>query len=129
MGGSVGLYNAAPSNAEIHTLNTWATFNADGKYPGIAPDVVGNASNPSKYNDFGLRKVNWGRLKNLTLGYSLPTSVMEKTKLFQSVRVFVDLQNLFVFGNYSGLDPEMELNSNFPYPIARTTAFGLNVKF
>ena len=124
-----GLYNTAPSNAEIHTLNTWATFNPNGAYPGLAPDVVGSASNPSKSNDFGLRKVNWGRLKNLTLGYNLPSTMIQKTKLFQSVRVFVDFQNLFIFGNYSGLDPEMELGSNFPYPIARTTAFGLNVKF
>ena len=129
MGEAVGLYNAAPANAEIHTLNTWATFNPEGTYPGIAPDIVGNSYNPSKFNDFGLRKVNWGRLKNLTLGYNLPSNLLQKTKLFQSVRVFVDIQNLFVFGNYSGLDPEMELWSSFPYPISKTTAFGLNIKF
>ncbi len=129
IGGSVGLYNQAPSNAEVHVLNTWATFNPNGSFPGIAPEVVGSANNPSKNNDFGMQKVNWGRLKNVTLGYNLPSDLLKKTRFIQSVRVFVDVQNLAVFGNYSGLDPEMELNSNFPYPIAQTTAFGLNVKF
>lgn len=129
IGGSVGLYNPAPSNAESHVLNTWATFNPDGKYPGVATDVAGGALNPSGNNDLGSRKVNWGRLKNITLGYNLPSDLLGKTKLVQSFRVFIDLQNFVVFGNYSGLDPEMELNSNFPYPIARTTAFGLSVKF
>jgi TonB-dependent starch-binding outer membrane protein SusC len=129
IGGSVGLYNPAPSNAESHVLNTWATFNPDGTYPGLATDVVSGADNPSGNNDFGLRKVNWGRLKNITLGYNLPSNLLSKTNFIQSVRVFVDLQNFVVFGNYSGLDPEMETNSNFPYPIARTTAFGLSIKF
>ncbi len=129
IGGSVGLYNPAPSNAESHVLNTWATFNQDGKYPGVASDVVGSADNPSAYNDLGLRKVNWGRVKNITLGYNLSPKLLSKTKVIQTVRVYVDIQNLAVFGNHSGLDPEMELNNNFPYPIARTTAFGLSVKF
>jgi len=129
IGQSVGLYYPAPSNAESHALNTWATFNPDGKYPGIAPDIVGDANNPTQYNDQGVRNVNWGRLKSVTLGYSLPSDLLRKSKLVQSIRLYVDMQNLAVFGNYSGLDPEMELDSNFPYPIARTTSFGLTVKF
>ena len=129
MGGSVGLRNPAPSNAEIHTLNTWASFNPQGTYPGLAPDVVSDANNPSHLNDYGLRKVNWARLKTITFGYNIPAPLLRRLNVIQYARIFIDLQNLAVIGNYSGLDPEMELASNFPYPIARTIAFGLSVKF
>ena len=119
----------SPTNAERHTLNTWASFNPNGTYPGIAPDVVGDATNPSKHNDFGLRQVNWGRLKNVTLGYNLPFSLLSRTDLIQYFKIFVEFQNIAVIGNYSGLDPEMESGRIYPYPIARTTAFGISVKF
>ncbi|HUQ64904.1 MAG TPA: SusC/RagA family TonB-linked outer membrane protein [Flavitalea sp.] len=127
VGGSVGLSNSAPSNAEEHSLKSWSTFNPTGTYPGIAPDLAAG-NNPTHVNDFGMRKVSFGRLKNITLGYNLPSSLLAKTNTIHSLRVFVDMQNIAVFGNYSGLDPEME-QFNFPYPVARTTAFGVNVQF
>jgi hypothetical protein len=67
-------------------------------------------------------------LKNLTVGYTVPISFLRKNRLASSVRVFVDIQNLAVLTNYVGLDPEMEQNAS-PFPIPRTTAFGLNITF
>jgi TonB-linked SusC/RagA family outer membrane protein len=127
LGNSVGIQNPTPANAEVHSANTWASFNPNGSYPGLAADVA-SQNNPTRTNDFGVRNVNFGRIKNVTLGYTLPTAREGGRKFVRSVRIYGSIQNPLVFGNYSGLDPEMERN-NFPYPIAMTTTFGLNVQF
>ncbi len=45
------------------------------------------------------------RVRNVTLGYNLPASILKKAKIASS-RIYVSAQNLFTFTNYSGLDPE-----------------------
>jgi TonB-linked SusC/RagA family outer membrane protein len=74
------------------------------------------------------------RINNLTLGYTLPASLINKIKL-KSIRAYVSAQNLYTYQKYSGFTPELpgsptasgiELNA---YPTARTLVFGLNVKF
>ena len=76
------------------------------------------------------------RLKNLQIGYTLPSSITQKFKM-NNLRVFVSAQNLFTITGYSGLDPEIgEFNQN-PiykgvdmgyYPQARTYMFGISMK-
>ena len=76
-------------------------------------------------------------MKNLQLGYTLPSSITDKLKI-NNLRVYVAFQNLFTITGYSGLDPEIgELNGN-PiykgvdmgyYPQARTFMLGINMKF
>jgi len=44
------------------------------------------------------------RLRNLTLGYTIPL----KTKAVQSIRVYGMAENLFTISNYSGWDPEVD---------------------
>ncbi|KUG06804.1 SusC/RagA family TonB-linked outer membrane protein [Solirubrum puertoriconensis] len=53
------------------------------------------------------------RFKNVTLGYTLPKSLIEKARL-QSARIYVTGQNLITITDYPGYDPEVN-----------TTAFGL----
>jgi TonB-linked SusC/RagA family outer membrane protein len=74
------------------------------------------------------------RLNNVTLGYTLPTTLMQKIKI-QSIRIFVTAQNLFTYQKFSGFTAELpgdptragiELNA---YPTTRTLAAGLNVNF
>jgi TonB-dependent starch-binding outer membrane protein SusC len=54
------------------------------------------------------------RVRNVTLGYSLPTDLVGKIKL-ASARVYISGQNLLTFTNYSGLDPENQ-NLGFGVP-------------
>lgn len=68
------------------------------------------------------------RLKNVTLGYDLPSSIASKVKL-RNIRVFATGINLLTFTKYPGLDPEMpigfnELGNN---PQARTFTGGLQI--
>jgi len=43
----------------------------------------------------------------LQIGYSLPQSLLEKTKAFRSARIYIGATNLFVVTKYTGLDPEV----------------------
>jgi iron complex outermembrane receptor protein len=76
------------------------------------------------------------RLQDVTLGYNLPV----KSKTISNMRLYVTGQNLLLFTNYSGQDPEVNVNkaqSGVPslgidyttYPRARTVTMGLNVTF
>ncbi len=81
------------------------------------------------------------RLKNVTLGYSLPKSLLDKVGL-ESVRLFVTGQNLLLFTEYgddgrAGWDPEVNSdafatnisigNDFYSAPQPRTWTFGLNL--
>lgn len=77
------------------------------------------------------------RLKNITLGYTLPLSLSHKIKI-KNLRVYVAAQNLLTWTNYTGFDPEVNrngqdaLNSGFDYggyPGTKTITGGLSVTF
>ena len=65
------------------------------------------------------------RLRNITLGYNFKGKVI-KTSHINNWRLYADVQNLFTITNFSGLDPEIDINSA-PYPIQRTFSVGLNI--
>jgi TonB-linked SusC/RagA family outer membrane protein len=66
------------------------------------------------------------RLKNLTLGYTLPRAIASKIFTDQ-VRLYFSAENLFTITSFPGLDPEMGGNTN--YPVFRQIAFGTNITF
>ncbi len=95
------------------------------------------------YYERGLVLSNWFedasylRCSTLTLGYTLPKSLISKIKL-SDMRIYATAGNLFVLTGYSGLDPEvnsMASRGGFPtigldyytYPRARTFTFGIKV--
>ncbi len=70
------------------------------------------------------------RLRNVTLGYSLPQSILGNTGL-HGVNIYVTGQNLWISTDYTGFDPEMDENGDefFRYPVGRTFTFGLDLTF
>ncbi|HYG03565.1 MAG TPA: TonB-dependent receptor [Chryseosolibacter sp.] len=83
----------------------------------------------------------YGRLKNVTLGYNIPTSALEKIRL-NSARIFFNATNLLTFTKYPGPDPEIvrdhngrqgrNLSPNVTYltpPQEKAFILGINVKF
>lgn len=90
-------------------------------------------SDPNKNNrtsDRFLEDGSYLRLKNLSLGYTLPQSLTQKAAM-QQVRVSFSAQNVFTLTRYTGLDPEVGGSGvdNNVYPITRNFTFGLNVTF
>ena len=50
------------------------------------------------------------RMKNLTLGYVVPKSILNKTNFFTGAKIFLTGRNLLTVTNYSGVDPEVDSN-------------------
>lgn len=117
-------------NMLTEILDAW-DYNKTSGIPRLAlvDDPNGNFSNPS---DFYLENGSYLRLKNVTLGYTLPRSIMRAIGLTEStLRFYFSGENLCTMTDYSGFDPEV---GNFGidagvYPIARTYSFGLNFNF
>ncbi len=76
--------------------------------------------------DFFYEKAWFIRLQNITLGYTLPHTVLPN--VFSSFRVHFDVNNVFVITPYKGLDPETDAYAA-AYPNARTYTFGIDLKF
>jgi len=96
----------------------------------------GDPNSPStKY----LEKGDFLRMGNLTVGYTFSGTALEKLKI-KSARFFVNGQNLLLFTNYSGFDPEVNTDKSMngvpsagidylSYPRSKAFALGLNVTF
>lgn len=79
-------------------------------------------------NDFFIQNRSFLRLKNIELGYTLPSRFLSRAGV-NSVRVYVSGQNLFVWDNLrvTHLDPEQ--NNSYGYPITKNVSLGLNINF
>ena len=73
-----------------------------------------------------LEKGNFAKLRNLTLGYTLPRELSKKF-FVERLRVYVSGENLFAITGFSGQDPEMR--TTVGYSTMRQYAFGINVSF
>ena len=67
------------------------------------------------------------RLQNVSLSYGFPQAVLERLKVVESLRIYVQGQNLLTITDYIGMDPET-LNSTALPPLRMLTA-GINVGF
>lgn len=118
-------------NMLAEVADRWSPTNASNKVP---------AYNGYITNDVYSRFVEDGsflRLKNLTLGYTLPHKWVRKFHA-SKLRIYGTAQNLFCVTKYSGYDPEVNSASNNPmtpgldwgaYPKSRVFTFGIDLQF
>ena len=93
----------------------WTPENPNAAYPLYGADPG---------STFWLDNASFIRLKNLNLGYDLPSSLMKKMKL-GNVKVFFNGINLLLLKDEIKIyDPE---GANNAYPINRSSAFGINI--
>lgn len=117
-------------NMLADVLNSW-DYNKTSGIPHLALIEDGN-NNYSTLNDFFLENGSYLRLKNITLGYTLPKNVMRAIGLPDSAfRFYLNGENLLTVTDYSGIDPEV---GNFgldggTYPVARSFSIGFNFSF
>ena len=70
------------------------------------------------------------RLRNVQIGYTVPSASLAKTKVIKGLRFFVQAQNLYTWTRWTGFDPEDDDNiAQYEYPVPRTYTFGLNLTF
>lgn len=94
---------------------------------GVAKDENGNYSSA---NSYFLEDGSYLRLKNMTLGYTLPKVWMEAISMPRAtVRFYLNGSNLITFTKYSGIDPEVGRYGVDAgrYPLSRTFSLGLNL--
>jgi hypothetical protein len=119
----------------------WTPDNPNAFYP--RPGIVGGgSSNKGNYvpQTRYLLNMAYLRLKNVTLGYTIPREWTMK-KHIDKLRLFASIENALTFDHLNGvsIDPEMQLNTplaitnnrNFgkSYPYFKTYSFGLQVGF
>lgn len=126
---SAGRQNAL---AEAYT-KAWMQEGDQAKYPRITNS---DSNNNMRASSFYVEDGSYLRLQNIQLGYNLPSGWGPTAKFFSACRVFVTAQNLFTLSGYSGLDPELGINSpldmgvdNTRYPSSRTYTIGVNLQF
>jgi hypothetical protein len=107
--------------------------------PGNGKVPRANARTTGNNNAVSSRWVEDGsylRIQNISLGYRLPKSVIDRLRL-QQVRIYASVQNLYTWSKYLNYNPEVS-NYEGPltggvdygsYPLARTVTFGINVGF
>ncbi len=112
-----------------HQLDSWSEDNRDAKYPLLINDVSGSSPN-NLFSSFWIKSGAFCRLKNLTLGYTLPTKWTRKAYI-ERCRIYLSGQNLFTIradNFYKGFDPETAAGAKC-YPLNRTYLVGLQLDF
>ena len=83
----------------------------------------------AKGEGFQYQKTSFTKVKNITLGYTLPKNVVSKAGI-RNLRVYMNILNPFCFTNYKGFDPEWASQSlQNGGPSSVTYQFGVNLKF
>ncbi|QRQ99881.1 SusC/RagA family TonB-linked outer membrane protein [Dyadobacter sandarakinus] len=134
------LYNQNRANLELGTgyvnasrvmLDRWTPSNTN-------TDVKAAFQDPAiTISDRFIEDATYGRLKNLSLGYNIPKSVLSRIRV-ENLRVYVSAQNAITWTKYTGYDPEVSLNGQSlinkgidqgVYPNNKSFQAGLSLSF
>ena len=138
--GSVGIQNMGLE----YYQNAWTPANHSNRYAIITANDFNANTRPS---DVYVEDGSYLRLRNFTVGYTLPSSLLSRYAVTR-LRLYFSAQNLFTITKYSGLDPEVGIPQGTDpvtgqavrnvtasgvdvgtYPSSRFYTVGLNVTF
>lgn len=117
-------------------LNRWQSEVVPGDGQTNRANRLQTGSNGQTSN-WHLEDASYTRVRNLTLGYTLPATLLERAKISKA-RAYLSVQNPFTFTNYLGYNPEVNSRPDSAlnpgedyasYPLARIYSFGLNLSF
>ena len=126
------------SNQRVDAFNYWTE---PGQTNVLPSPLYGTQA--QQFTDRFLQKGDFIRLRNLTVGYNVPTKFLDRTGL-QGIRFFVQGQNLWTYVPYFKGDPEVGIGSGetaaglpgafgqynlYSYPQTQSLSFGVDVKF
>ena len=137
---SYNVYDPANGIVNISESNKFPCLYPGNEYAGNVTGVAGEGGCHNYYPQTKyLVDMSYLRLKNVTLGYTLPESLTKKAYI-QKLRVYASCSNLFLLHKGSGdlpIDPEMNAGQGSlglgtwgrTYPITKSWSFGLQVTF
>ncbi|MBD8487799.1 SusC/RagA family TonB-linked outer membrane protein [Echinicola sp. CAU 1574] len=105
----------------------WTPENPNATHP---QPIYGGNNNAHKASSRYLEDASFIRMRNVTLGYTIPTHITNAWKI-NGLSAYISADNLFTITDYSGLDPEAAVNgdNSSPYPLPRRLSFGVNLSF
>ena len=124
--------NANYSNKFRSVLGRWTGANTTNSAQNPRYSFTDDNSN-IRVSDRYVEDGSFVKIKNIQLGYTLPSSLIKN--VFSKVRVYAQVKNAYTFTKYSGYDPEISggiLDTGIDrgaYPQARTYSLGLDIKF
>lgn len=131
------IYNGAKlyaysSGRHLDLYNMWSPQNPTSDIPTDRQNAYHN--NVRARSDYFLEDGTYLRIRNLSLGYTLPESLIGVG--VEKARVYVSATNPFTFTNYSGYDPEVGGDGIFTrgvdrgnYPVTRQFLLGIQLSF
>ncbi|MCG2614394.1 TonB-dependent receptor [Terrimonas sp. NA20] len=123
-------------NAFYNQMRSVQDRYTDANTGGSLPRFTNTNSNNVYMSDRYVESGSYMRIQNVTLGYRIPTRILNKAKI-TNVRLYMSIQNLHTFSDYSGYDPEVgAFNNNIRlmnvdmghYPNPRSFTFGANIE-
>jgi TonB-dependent starch-binding outer membrane protein SusC len=125
------LYDAwQPSNPNA-PKSQWVAANPNAK----APIMDANDQVSSRPSSYFIEDGSYFRIRNIQLSYSLPKNLLSRYG-FGNAQIYLQGQNLFTFTKYSGLNPEIQTNTDNTLgfdggymPVSKNLLIGLNLNF
>lgn len=135
-GTKAGLRDQRPWNNHTDVLNRWQKAGDVTNIPRpVLNDNISNGSaTPISEN---VEKGDFMRVRNIALGYNFKNDLLRKANI-SSLRLYAQVQNAFLFTNYTGADPEISTNRNSNIapgvdrnstPQARSFTLGASINF
>ncbi len=125
-------YDKIGGNRPASILNRWTGEGSSNFEPRVS---LTDPNQNTRVSDRFIEDGSFLRLKNIQLGYTLPSSFLEKIN-FEKFRIYISGQNLLTYTNYSGFDPEVGATGPLDigidrgfYPQAKTILGGLQITF
>lgn len=130
---AAGLVEQEGNELSYYLDDPWSVDNPDGTDPRL---VLHDPNNNTRDSNAFIHDASYIRLKNISLGYTVPTELTSKIKI-SNVRIYGSMSNLLTITDYPGLDPETSRDDgrhsfyNYTdadeYPLARSIVFGIEV--
>jgi TonB-linked SusC/RagA family outer membrane protein len=119
------LMNGGEKGQNMHKdmFNRWTPGNTDSDIPALNFSEQEENGNCDRW----LTKASYFSLKNVTLGYSLPSSVLEKVKI-DKMRFYITGDNIWLFSKRKGLDPRQSFSGETGYIYSALSTYTAGVK-
>ena len=89
---------------------------------------MGGSGNNRLQSSFWMDDMSFLRAKNVQLGYTVPSKMMERLGI-TNLRIVGSAENIGTLTRYRGLDPEKEGDDNNVYPINKSYSLAVNLSF
>lgn len=123
-------------NVDRKILNRWRSPQNPGD--GVTPTTNGARVIYRDVNSSWIEDASYLRIQNVSLGYNFKQSLIARTGILRTARLYASVQNLAIFTKYSGANPEASTDGSSVltpgrdftnYPLPRMVTIGLNMTF